>query len=125
MSKLLRSKSTGKFQGFCTCCNDPYAISHRAIEKRKTQAEIEQELQDMSHEACKQPNGNVGCIACVAYGADEETDRIMTLLEETRWHDLVPKEIVVLNGNPFHSPFLIHSEDCLGCSLISRFKGEK
>ena len=36
----------------------------------------------MSHEYCKRKDGNIGCIDCVAYGADEEQSRIIKLLED-------------------------------------------
>ena len=38
----------------------------------------------MSHENCKRKDGNIGCIDCVAYGADEEQSRIIELLENQR-----------------------------------------
>jgi hypothetical protein len=38
----------------------------------------------MSHERCTRPDGNKGCIDCVAYGAVEEQERIIKLLEAER-----------------------------------------
>ena len=40
--------------------------------------------EQMSHEYCKRKDGNIGCIDCVAYGADEEQSRIIKLLEELK-----------------------------------------
>lgn len=50
MSKMLRSISTKKFLGACYCCNDPYGMASRAIEKRQVEEEVEQELQDMEED---------------------------------------------------------------------------
>ena len=41
----------------------------------------------MSHERCTRPDGNKGCIDCVAYGAVEEQERIIKLIKKLMHDD--------------------------------------
>lgn len=50
MSKMLRSISNKLDPRYCHCCGHYDAISHRAIEKRKYEEEVSQELNDIEEE---------------------------------------------------------------------------
>lgn len=67
----------------------------------------------MSHNNCTRPDGNKGCIDCVAYGAAEEQERIIKLLGATFKSD---------------GAYLVTAEDDKPANLsevIALIKGEK
>jgi len=57
-------------------------------------------------------------------GAAEERERIIKLLEDEQWHDMVFKKTVVVNGQTYNGWKKNHSMTCNGCKQIALIKGE-
>jgi hypothetical protein len=57
-------------------------------------------------------------------GKREEQERIIKLLEDEQWHDMVFAKEVVVNGEVYHGWRTNHSMTCNGCKQIALIKGE-
>ena len=53
-----------------------------------------------------------------------ERERIIKLLEDEQWHDMVFAKEVVVNGEVYHGWRKNHSMACNGCKQIALIKGE-
>lgn len=58
-------------------------------------------------------------------GEERERERIIKLLEDEQWHDMVFAKEVVVNGEVYHGWRKNHSMTCNGCKQIALIKGEK
>lgn len=67
------------------------------------------------------------CKTCQHFeeGVEFERERIIKMLEDERWHDMVFAKEVVVNGEVYRGWRTNHSMKCRGCKLIALIKGEK
>ncbi len=59
-----------------------------------------------------------------AHGVKYEQERIIKLLEDDFWHDLVPTQQIVLASGTYVSGRYHHAKNCHGCRFIALIKGE-
>ena len=58
-------------------------------------------------------------------GVKTERDRILKVLEDDYWHNLIPVKQTVLPTGTYEGFTYTHSEDCPGCRIIQQVKGEQ
>lgn len=57
-------------------------------------------------------------------GVRAEQERIIKLLEDDFWHNLVPTQQIVLASGTYVSGRYHHAKNCHGCRFIALIKGE-